>query len=216
LNNSVLGSVSPAEFIPVAEDSGLIVPIGDWVLRRACFQNRLWQKLGYDPVKVAVNVSAIQFAQSDFVDSVAAALQWCSLDARYLELELTESVLMNDHAECSRRLERLRALGVLCSIDDFGTGYSSLQYLQKLPIHSLKIDLSFVRDIRIGQPTPPLIEAITGLAHGMQLYVIAEGVEEPHQLQALRDVGCDQAQGYLLGHPIAAEQVQDLFASLVG
>ncbi len=195
-----LGPVSPGEFIPLAEESGLIVGIGTWVLREACRQCRLWFDAGHR-LKMAVNVSAWQFARPDFVDTVRNALETSGIPAGLLELELTETVLMQEPAEASAELDRLREIGVLVSIDDFGTGYSSLAYLHRLPIQSLKIDLSFVRAIADTEEVPPLIRAITALAHGLNIDVLAEGVEQQYQARVLRRAGCDRVQGYLYGRP---------------
>jgi diguanylate cyclase (GGDEF)-like protein len=201
-----LGPVSPAEFIPVAEESGLIVEIGTWVLREACRQCRRWSDAGH-PLKIAVNVSAWQFARPDFVDIVEEAVRQSGIPPHLLELELTETVLMKEPGEATGELDRLRMMGVQVSIDDFGTGYSSLAYLQRLPIQSLKIDLSFVRDIRENEEVPPLIRAITALAHGLNIDVLAEGVEQQYQARILRRAGCDRVQGYLYGRPIPADEL---------
>jgi diguanylate cyclase (GGDEF)-like protein/PAS domain S-box-containing protein len=195
-----LGPVSPGEFIPVAEESGLIVSIGTWVLHEACGQCRRWFDAGHR-LRIAVNVSAWQFARPDFVDIVQDALRKTGIPAELLELELTETVLMRDPGEATAELERLRRMGVLVSIDDFGTGYSSLAYLQKLPIQSLKIDLSFVRAISVSEEVPPLIRAITAVARGLNIDVLAEGVEEDYQARVLRRAGCNRVQGYLFGRP---------------
>jgi EAL domain-containing protein (putative c-di-GMP-specific phosphodiesterase class I) len=195
-----LGPVSPSEFIPVAEDSGLIVGIGNWVLREATRQCRRWYDSGHR-LKVAVNVSAWQFSRADFVDTVRDALKDSGIPAELLELELTETVLMQDPGEASAELDRLRKMGVLVSIDDFGTGYSSLAYLQRLPIQSLKMDLSFVRSIPPTGEVPPLIRAITALARGLNIDVLAEGVEQPYQARVLLHAGCNRVQGYLYGRP---------------
>lgn len=207
-----LGPIGPGEFIPVAEESGLIVPIGTWVLQEACRQGQIWRELGL-PLKLAVNVSALQFARPDFVNIVADALERNGIPASFLELELTESVVMQDPDEVRSSLSRLREMGVLVAIDDFGTGYSSLSYLQSLPIQSLKIDLSFVRSIPKSEEVPPLIRAITALAHGLNIDVLAEGVEEPYQARVLRVAGCDRVQGYLYGRPVPAIEIQKLLAS---
>jgi predicted signal transduction protein with EAL and GGDEF domain len=212
-NNPVVGVVSPEVFIPVAEESGLIIPIGDWVLRQACSQSAAWSAAGHPAPRVAVNVSARQLAQDDFVSSVQHALEDSSLPPHCLELELTETALMKNLDDCVERLTQLRNLGVSISIDDFGTGYSSLSYLQKLPVTSLKIDKSFVREItEKSKNTLPLIQAIVDLAHGLGLHVVAEGVETERQLHALRNAGCDMVQGYLLHRPQPAREVEALLA----
>jgi diguanylate cyclase (GGDEF)-like protein/PAS domain S-box-containing protein len=211
-NSPDLGSVSPAEFIPVAEESGLIVGIGTWVLREACRQCREWCDAGH-PLKVAVNVSALQFARPDFIETVQSALRRSGIPPELLELELTETVLMQEPTEASTELDRLREIGVLVSIDDFGTGYSSLAYLQRLPIQSVKIDLSFVRSISENEEVPPLIRAITALARGLNIDVLAEGVEQPYQARVLRRAGCNRVQGYLYGRPAPSVELTRLLAT---
>jgi diguanylate cyclase (GGDEF)-like protein/PAS domain S-box-containing protein len=207
-----LGPVSPGEFIPIAEESGLIVGIGTWVLHEACRQCRQWNDAGH-PVKIAVNVSAWQFARPDFVETVREALGQSGIPAELLELELTETVLMKEPGEAAAELDRLRQMGVLVSIDDFGTGYSSLAYLQRLPIQSLKIDLSFVRAIPESEEVPPLIRAITALAHGLNIDVLAEGVEQQYQARVLRRAGCDRVQGYLYGRPSPPSELTRLLST---
>ena len=211
-NSRDLGPVSPMEFIRVAEESGLIVEIGTWVLKQACRQCRSWYDAGH-PIRVAVNVSAWQFARTDFVETVQTAVLEAGIPPQLLELELTETVLMRGCAEANSDLERLRHLGVEISIDDFGTGYSSLAYLQHLPIHALKIDLSFVRAIRDEESIPPLILAITALARGLNLNVIAEGVEHSYQARVLRRAGCHRIQGYLYGRPVPAEDLSRMLSA---
>lgn len=208
-----LGITSPAQFIPVAEESGLIVPIGGWVIAEACRQRAEWQrKYPNLRAKVAVNVSVVQFMRKGFVESVASALKESGLDPSLLELELTESVVVRDVQESVRQMERLRSTGVSLAIDDFGTGYSSLSYLRMLPLDTLKIDRSFLREVDSDPHTMPLVRAIVALAHSLGLSVTAEGVENERQLEALKSVGCDLVQGYLIGEPISAEAVQALLA----
>jgi diguanylate cyclase (GGDEF)-like protein/PAS domain S-box-containing protein len=207
-----LGLIPPAQFIPVAEDSGMIVPIGVWALAEACRQNAKWQRDGQAGVRVAVNVSPMQFDRSDFVDTVAQTLAQSGLPPSLLELELTENVVMRDLDESARQMGRLRALGVSISIDDFGTGYSSLSYLRRLPLDTLKTDQSFLREIDKDVNTIPLLGAVVALAHSLGLTVVAEGVETQQQLEALRGVGCDRFQGYLLGEPLTAEAAEHLLA----
>ena len=211
-NHPKLGLISPSQFIPLAEESGLIYPIGAWVLQQACRQNAAWLRAGHRAVKVAVNVSAMQFTRSGLVDSVAQVVAQTGLDPSLLELELTESVVMRDVHESARQMDRLRALGVSLSIDDFGTGYSSLSYLRRFPIDTLKIDQSFLRDIDSEPSTMPLVKAIVTLAHSLHLCVVAEGVENQRQLEALRLVDCDRFQGYLLGEPLPAEAAARLLS----
>ena len=203
-NHPKLGPTSPARFIPVAEESGMIVPIGSWVIAESCRQNAAWQLSGCPPIRIAVNVSATQFCRMEFVDTVAQAISSSGLDPSLLELELTEGVIVRDLEESARQMDRLRALGVGISIDDFGTGYSSLSYLRRLPIDALKIDQSFLREVEKDPNTLPLVKAIVALAHGLSLKVVAEGIESQYQLDALRSIGCDFFQGYLCGEPLPA------------
>ncbi len=206
-NHPKLGVISPSQFIPLAEESGLIIPLGDWAVREACRQRAEWQRAGQTPVTVAVNVSATQFTRAGFVESVATVLRETGLDPSLLELELTESVVMRDIKESAWQMEQLRNLGVSLSIDDFGTGYSSLSYLRMLPVHTVKIDRSFLRELDSPPNTMPLVGAIVALAHSLQLRVVAEGVESQSQLAALRALGCDRVQGYLIGEPLPTEAV---------
>jgi diguanylate cyclase (GGDEF)-like protein/PAS domain S-box-containing protein len=201
-----LGMVPPARFIPVAEDSGLIGAIGDWVLYEACRQNRAWQDAGLPAIPVAVNLSAVQLRQSELHESVAELLRRTGLESRYLELELTERTVMEDAEATVRCLRRLDEMGVMLSIDDFGTGYSSLSYLKRFPIDKLKIDQSFVRDIVADADDQAIAVAIISMGHSLRLRVIAEGVETVEQLEILRRHGCDEAQGFHFGRPMAADE----------
>jgi diguanylate cyclase (GGDEF)-like protein len=207
-NHPKHGRVAPAEFIPLAEESGLIVPIGAWVLAEACRQNVEWQSAGHPLIRISVNVSAIEFARPDFVPQVVQALAEAGLDPRWLALEVTESTLMDDVEESVRKMTKLRGLGVGISIDDFGTGYSSLAYLCHFPLDALKIDRSFVLEMTNGTITP-MVETVIRLAHGLGLQVVAEGVENERQLGALRRAGCDRLQGHLFGRPLPADAVAD-------
>jgi EAL domain-containing protein (putative c-di-GMP-specific phosphodiesterase class I) len=209
-NHAKLGIIPPAQFIPVAEESGLIVPIGGWVIREACRQRAEWGRAHKTRAKVAVNVSLVQFTRKGLVESVAQALKESNLDPSLLELELTESVVMRDVQESVRQMEKLRSLGVSLAIDDFGTGYSSLSYLRMLPLDTLKIDRSFLREVDSDPNTMPLLRAIVALAHNLKLCVIAEGVENQRQLEALRSVGCDRVQGYWIGEPLPSAEVSGL------
>ena len=200
-----LGEVSPARFIPIAEESGLIVPIGKWVMQTALRQAAAWQRAGYH-LRVGFNVSALQFQQINFVDSVASALIEHQVTAAAIELELTESVLIRDAEETLKKLEALAALGVKLAIDDFGTGYSSLSYLKRFPIHKLKIDRSFVNDLATDENDLAIVTAIVHLAHALKLQVIAEGVETEEQKSSLCAVQCDEMQGYLFAAALSAEQ----------
>ncbi|HUP97253.1 MAG TPA: EAL domain-containing protein [Usitatibacter sp.] len=196
------GLVPPVEFIPFAEETGLIVPLGNWVLHQACMQNRAWQKRGAPKLVVAVNISGVQFQQRDLVDTVAAALHDSGLDPSCLELEITESVVMQNAPEAVVMLEQLHGMGVGLSIDDFGTGYSSLNYLKRFPIQKLKIDQSFIQDISVDPDDAAIVQAIVALAHGLRLKVVAEGVERDDQLAFLRGLGSDEYQGFLYSQPL--------------
>ncbi|AVR96446.1 GGDEF-domain containing protein [Pseudoduganella armeniaca] len=199
------GFVSPGEFIPVAEDTGLIVELGRWVLRRACADVAAWDRQGAPPLTVAVNVSARQLKEPDFLGDVLAALHTSGLAPGRLELELTESLLMDDVEGALTFMHAVRVAGVRLSIDDFGTGYSSLAYLQSFPINQLKVDRKFVQSLPVAGHT--IATAVIALARGFGLAVIAEGVERPEQLEWLRAAGCDHAQGFLLGMPMPAAQL---------
>jgi diguanylate cyclase (GGDEF)-like protein/PAS domain S-box-containing protein len=211
-NHPRLGRIPPKVFIPIAEETGQIVEIGWWVLSEACLQAARWLALGLDFTSISVNVSAVQFARADFVDSVANALALSGLAPKRLELELTESFVMKDIAESARRMSQLRALGVSMSIDDFGTGYSSLSYLRSLPADSLKIDQSFLRDLHAPAGSMAVIQTIVMLAHNMNLSVVAEGVETLEDLEALKAAGCDRVQGHLYGASLRAHEAERLLA----
>lgn len=199
-----LGMVPPVRFIGLAEENGLIVPIGAWVIRAACLQNKEWQMAGLGHLRMAVNLSARQFAQEDLVESIATSLREAGLAPEYLEIELTESLVMADVDRAIGILRELKALGVQLSIDDFGTGYSSLSYLKRFPIDVLKIDRSFVNDITIDPDDAAIVASIVSLAHSLRLQVIAEGVETEAQLNYLREHDCDQIQGYFFSRPVTA------------
>ncbi|UGQ37256.1 EAL domain-containing protein [Janthinobacterium sp. PLB04] len=205
-----LGRIPPASFIGLAEEMGLITPIGDWVLRTACAQTRAWQLAGHGPLRLAVNLSARQFKQRNLLHAVAQALAETGLDAAHLELELTESMVMHNVEQATAIMANLKALGVQLSIDDFGTGYSSLAYLRHFPIDVLKIDKTFVSDITHSDDDAAIVRAIISLAHSLRLKVIAEGVETEQQLAFLRQQGCDQMQGYLFSRPLAAPAFEAL------
>ncbi|MFO1037672.1 MAG: EAL domain-containing protein [Geminicoccaceae bacterium] len=205
-----LGLVPPGEFIPLAEETGLIVPIGEWVLNTACQQVKRWHRMGFTPLQVAVNLSARQFQQRNLVDMIAAALETSGLPAESLELELTESVIMRDAPETVRRLREITALGIKLAIDDFGTGYSSLGYLKAFPIAALKIDRSFIRDIDRDPNSAAIAEAIIAMAGHLRLVTVAEGVETREQLDRLRGYGCQQLQGFLFSRPLPADDLAAL------
>lgn len=206
------GMVSPVEFIPLLEESGLIVQVGEWVLREACRVNKAWQDEGFPPLKVAVNVSSIQFRQDGFVDILKDVLQSSGLAPEYLEIEMTESCLMNDDDAVISLLDEIKSLGVSISVDDFGTGYSSLSYLKRFPIDTLKIDRSFITNVhdRKANDNAAIVTAIMALSHSLRLEVVAEGVETPQELAYLHALGCRTIQGFLFSHPLS----QDEFTSL--
>ncbi|CAA7623776.1 EAL domain-containing protein [Magnetospirillum sp. UT-4] len=206
-----MGIVSPAEFIPLAENMGLISEIGAWVLEAACRQCRAWHDLGLPPVRIAVNVSALQFREDDVPHLVERALKETGLAPQHLELELTETLLMQRVDDVAGVLTRLRDMGVHVSIDDFGTGYSSLSYLKRMPIDSLKIDRSFVKDITEDADAATIVSTIINLAHNLKMRCIAEGVETAEQADFLRSCGCDEVQGYLISRPVSAENMVSLF-----
>lgn len=205
------GIVSPAAFIPIAEETGLIVSIGEWVLRTACAQNVIWQKQGYPHLRMAVNISARQFLEPNFIELVARILQETEMDPQWLDLEITESIAMEKGDSSVEMLDSIKKLGVLISIDDFGTGFSSLNYLRRLPVDTLKIDQSFVRDICEDVNGEAVITTIILLAQNLQLKVIAEGVETETQWSFLNDKRCDEMQGYYFSKPLLAEDVEKLF-----
>ncbi len=206
-NHPRLGVVSPTRFVPIAEETGLIVPIGSWALEQVCRQAGEWQKAGCSPIRVAVNVSTLQFGRPNFVDMVSDTLVRFDLDPSLLELEMTESLVMRNLEESTLRMHKLRNLGVRIAIDDFGTGYSSLSYLQRLPIDSLKIDQSFVRDLSSTSSTLPLVQSIVSLARSLGMSATAEGVETQSQLDALRETGCHLVQGFFLAKPLSTDRV---------
>jgi diguanylate cyclase (GGDEF)-like protein len=207
----VRGLVPPNVFIPVAEETGLILPIGEWVLRQACRQMRAWLDSGMSPVRIAVNLSAKQFHDADLALVVRSALNDAQLEPGFIELELTESALMNDPEQSAATLQSLSAMGVHISIDDFGTGYSSLSYLRRFPLDKLKIDRSFIRDLMTNADDVCIVRAIISLAHSLRLRVVAEGVETAQQLEFLRELGCDQYQGFFCSPAVPAEA----FAALI-
>jgi len=204
------GSISPAEFIPIAEECGLIGSIGAWVMREACRQARAWQLAGLPPLRVAVNLSASQFRQGNIVAIIRGALDDAGLEARFLEVELTESVVMSDPEESIAILEKLSTMGVLVSVDDFGTGYSSMSYLRRFPIDKLKIDRGFISEVASRPDDASIVRAIVSLAHSLRLKVVAEGVETEEQLAFLRSLGCDQYQGYHFSPALPAAKFEAL------
>lgn len=201
-----LGMVPPDRFIPISEESGHIVPIGEWVLRTACTQNKAWQIAGYDPFKISINVSAIQLRQPNFDQTVSAILEETGLEARWVELEVTESTLMENTASMKTCLMNLKALGLSIAIDDFGTGYTSLSYLREFKFDRVKIDRSFVSDINSNSNGKAITSTIIALAHKLHMSVVAEGIEDEIQLAFLTDEHCDEGQGYYFSRPLPAEQ----------
>jgi diguanylate cyclase (GGDEF)-like protein/PAS domain S-box-containing protein len=201
-----LGLLYPQEFIRMAEESGLIVSLGEWILRAACVQSKSWQDAGFEPLRLAINLSARQFQQPRLIPIIEQILMETGLNPRYLEFELTEGSVMKDPDEAITKLNELKQMGVTISIDDFGTGYSSLNYLKRFPIDTLKIDQSFVREISTDPEGAAIVTAIITLAHALKLNVIAEGVETEEQFKFLRSLGCDEVQGFLFGKPISANE----------
>jgi len=208
------GTVSPMTFIPLAEEIGLIGQIGQWVLRTACAQQVAWSASGLDDISIAVNLSAVQFRQTDLADSIRAIIQETGANPKHLELELTESTAMQNAENAVSILQQLKTMGLSLSIDDFGTGYSSLAYLKRFPIDTIKIDRAFVKDLGSESEHAAIAIAIIAMAHGLKLRVLAEGVETQPQLDILRDQGCDAIQGYFFSHPLPADRVAQLIRDL--
>jgi diguanylate cyclase (GGDEF)-like protein len=202
------GLLLPDEFIPLAEETGLILPIGRWIITEACAQNKAWQLAGPHELRVAVNISGVQFRHKDLLDTVAHALASSNLAPECLELEITETVVMQNPSEAIATLEKLSQMGVQIAIDDFGTGYSSLSYLKRFPLDKLKIDRSFIRDVSSDMDDAAIVRATIGLAHNLRLRVVAEGVETEDQLQFLRSLGCDEYQGYYKSKPLPAAEFE--------
>lgn len=205
-----LGNVPPSRFIPIAEETRQIVPIGNWILREACRQLQTWRKSGLPPVRMSVNISALQFVRADFAENVEALLAETGLDPEYLTLELTESVVMEDYASVIRQMNLLKECGVRIAMDDFGTGYSSLSYIHRLPIDVLRIDRSFIDRIVEPEGTRPIVEAVIAMGRHLGLAIVAEGVETEEQHRILRQAGCQGFQGYLFARPVPAEQAERL------
>lgn len=197
------GLLPAKDFVPLLEETGLIIPVGEWVLKEVCMQNRLWQRAGYPPLCMSVNLSVQQFLKCDLVSIVASALENTQLDPKLLQLEITESILMDHSSGTLEALQCLHKLGVRLAIDDFGTGYSSLSYLKKYPFDILKFDRSFVEEMDTSENGAAIVAAVIDLGHSINMSVIAEGVETEHQLGLLHDRGCDQFQGYLFARPMS-------------
>jgi EAL domain-containing protein (putative c-di-GMP-specific phosphodiesterase class I) len=212
-NHPKLGLLPPEEFIPLAEETGLIVPIGAWVLYEACRQAHACHSTGLAHLRMAVNLAAQQFRQKGLVDTVRGTLAQSRLEARFLELELTETAVMQYSEQSASILQQLSDLGVRLSLDDFGTGYSSLSYLQRFPLNKVKIDRSFVREIARSDGDAEIVRAIVSLAHSLRLSVIAEGVETIEQLEFLARIGCDQYQGYYRSSAVPAAALEAMVRS---
>ena len=204
------GMIPPLNFIPVAEETGLILPISDWVLRTACTQNKAWQAMGLPPVRVAINLAARQFQQQNLLENIFKVLDELNLPPQWLELEITESTAMQNLDVTIEILNQLSERGVRIAIDDFGTGYSSLSYLKKFPINALKIDRSFIKDVTLDPDSAAIVTAIIAMAKNLKVKVIAEGVETSEQLEFLRKYGCDEIQGYLFSRPVPPEDFVEL------
>jgi len=209
-NHPLHGRLCPADFIPLAEEIGLIGAIGEWVLTTACTQSRLWQAVGVRPIRMSVNLSAHQIEQQNFLDNVVRLLGRTGLSSEHLEIEITESAMMKDIERTQDTLRQLANLGVRVSVDDFGTGYSSLSYLKNLPIHSIKIDQSFIRDIAAGEPETSIVSAMIQIAKGLKLNLIAEGVETGYQLAFLRSNQCEECQGFLFSRPVSSAEATSI------
>ncbi|MGY6528484.1 MAG: EAL domain-containing protein [Cyanobacterium sp.] len=210
-----LGVISPGKFIPLAEETGLIIPIGEWVLKTACIQAKQWIDLGYGLETIAVNISVKQFRQENFVDIVKNVLEEVNLDPKYLELEITESILMQDRGKTALLIKELSKLGVKFSLDDFGTGYSSLSYLKQFPFHTIKIDQSFVRDLTVNLQDRALIDAVITLGKGYNMQVVAEGVETEAQLNILKEFHCDIIQGRWLSMPMGVSEFTEFIQNFL-
>jgi EAL domain-containing protein (putative c-di-GMP-specific phosphodiesterase class I) len=208
-----LGMISPLKFIPMAEETGLIVPIGDWALDTACRQNKAWQDAGFAPISVCVNVSARQFKEKNWVSRVASILRESGMDPKYLELEVTESLIMQDIEQAIATMKELQSLGVQLAIDDFGTGYSSLAALKRFPVGRLKIDKSFIDEIPHDENDKAVARAVISLGQSLSLKVIAEGVETDAQVAFLCQNNCEEIQGYHFSRPVTAADLEKLLAA---
>ncbi|MCM3241373.1 EAL domain-containing protein [Cytobacillus oceanisediminis] len=208
-NHPKLGLVSPGEFIPLAEETGLIKDIGGWVLGSACKQNKRWQMLGYKSLSISVNVSAYQFQQPGFLQEVKMALELSGMEPQYLTLELTESTMLRNVEHSIQVMQSLQNIGVKVSIDDFGTGYSSLSYLKDLPINTLKIDRSFINNLRLNTSDVAIVKAIITMGHGLAVKVVAEGVETQEQIELLKELKCHYAQGFYIHKPLMTSEFEE-------
>ena len=210
-NHPNWGTISPIEFIPIAEESGQIVDIGNWVFRTACRQSKDWQDAGYDPIKISVNFSAQQFLQKDLVDNIEQILDETKVNTKLIEIEITETVILGNEEVITKTLNQLRNMGISISIDDFGTGYSSLSYLKRFPVNTLKIDRSFISDLsnETSGSSNALITAIISIAHSLNMTVVAEGVETKEQMNFLKNSNCQEVQGYLYSPPILPKEFEE-------
>jgi len=210
-NHPSQGLISPIDFISIAEESGIILSLGKWVMRKAIEQTKRWHQQGLDDLQVAVNVSPSQLLSADFIQDVKIALSDFKLDAKFLEIEITEEVLVRDQNSCVDVLNQVRALGISVAVDDFGTGYSSLGYLNKFPLSKLKIDRSFVTDIDTDKNNYAIVEAIIALSQSLGIKVIAEGIETHQELQVLKQLECDVGQGYLFSKPLTVDDFTNTY-----
>jgi EAL domain-containing protein (putative c-di-GMP-specific phosphodiesterase class I) len=211
-----LGLILPDRFVSIAEESGLIVPIGQWVLREACRQAKVWQDVGLPDMRLAVNISAVELRSKEFVPGVEFILADTGFNPKCLELELTETFLMQDSKSTALVLGALKALGVQLALDDFGTGYSSLSYMRRFPIDTLKVDRSFVRDLTVDASDASVVSAVINMGRSLHMRVVAEGVEAVEQLEFLKEHGCSEAQGYYFSRPLAAPALLDWMRSNPG
>lgn len=202
------GMIPPLEFIPLAEETGLIIPIGEWVLRTACAQNKAWQQAGFPPLRVSVNISAVQLKQKNFIKMVSQVLKETGLQPCWLELEITESTVMKNAEIVIIKLRQLREIGVSISLDDFGSGFSSLSYLRQFPVNKLKIDQSFIRNVVIDPNDASIVTMVIMLGQSLKLGVTAEGVETNEQFSFLKERHCEEMQGYLISKPLPAGEFE--------
>jgi EAL domain-containing protein (putative c-di-GMP-specific phosphodiesterase class I) len=209
------GLVPPAQFVPIAEECGLIVPIGRWVLREACRQARAWQGAGLPPMSIAINISAVELRDKDFVAGVGAILKETGLAPHYLEFELTETFLMQDSQSTATVLRALKEIGVRLALDDFGTGFSSLSHLKRFPMDTLKIDQSFVRNLSTDAGDAGIVSAVISMGRSLHMRVVAEGVETREQLAFLQEQSCPEGQGYYFSQPLAAAELTQLLGRSV-
>jgi EAL domain-containing protein (putative c-di-GMP-specific phosphodiesterase class I) len=205
-----LGSISPAKFIPLAEETGLIIAMGSWVLKHSCLQAIAWQNMGLSPIQIGVNLSIKQLQQKDFLASLKQILEETNFDPHFLELEITEGIMMDNVQEKIKILHQFRGMGIKLSIDDFGTGYSSLSYLKNLPVDTLKIDRAFIEYIAHNEQDQAIVTSLINLSHSLKLVVIAEGAETKEQVDLLRTFGCNQVQGYYFYKPLPADEIEVL------